>query len=204
RASRGESRPEARRSRPRFARIAERDPDREGVAVGVLEDAVAPAVRPVLCRDEDGVAPLSRATLGGVRIEAEDTDLGAKAAFPRFAQPRRPGHAVVGVVGVELDAYTIPVERREVDVGISRTEAEDPRIEGKASPDVADDEVHAEPDEGAAVRGRGHPRLARPLLGHAITVARACARRASVHAGTVTRTSATPAPRESEVPRPAR
>src|SRR5207302_5309787 len=121
-----------------------------------------------------------------------------------FAQPRRPGHAVVGVVGVELDAYTIPVERREVDVGISRTEAEDPRIEGKASPDVADDEVHAESDEGAAVRVRGHPRLARPLLGHAITVARACARRASVHAGTVTRTSATPAPRESEVPRPAR
>src|SRR3989442_14942069 len=73
----------------------------EGIAVRILEHAVAPPVRPLARGDENSEAALARATLGVLRIDPEDTDLGTEAALPGGAEARRPWHALVGVIRVQ-------------------------------------------------------------------------------------------------------
>ena len=68
---------------------AERHTHRERVAVGVFDQAIAPAVRrPVLCRREHGVAVRARATLGFVGIDAEKADLDAETTLLRAREAR--------------------------------------------------------------------------------------------------------------------
>src|SRR3989442_589323 len=163
----------------------------EGIAVRIVEHAVAPAVRPVAGGDEDSEAALARATIGVLRIDPEDTDLGTGAALPGVAEARRPWHALVRVIGVQLQARAPAFERREVLVRMERGQAEDLRVEGQAARDVPDDEIDAEAGKRPAVAGRGHPRL-RGALPHAVTGIRSVVRMPTTQSGSVTAIIAAP------------
>ena len=169
----------------------QRRPDRERIAVGILEHAVAPAVRPVARRDEDRVAGLACQTLGGLRFDAEDAYLRAEPALPEPLESLRPGHALVGVVGVQLETDSMTLERREIAVRVECRETQHPCVKRQATRDVANDEIDAESTKRAPVVRRGHPGLRLPLL-HAVTARRSVVRMPTAQSGTVTTIIAAP------------
>src|SRR6266545_7530882 len=133
-------RAEAVRSQDAMLRT-ERQTHREGVAVGVLDEAVAPSVRgPVLRRREHGVTGGARATLGLVRIDAQEADLDTEAALPRLVEARAPRLARVGAIGVQLDRRAVTLERGVVRGLVKDTKPEDLRIERSAPRHIAHDE----------------------------------------------------------------
>src|SRR5204862_1814039 len=110
------------RSSPRRARLrgSQRNSNGEGIAIGILEHAVAPSVWPVAHRDRHGEPGLACALFRRVRIDAEDADLGPEAASRAFAQTVRPWHTRVGVVRVELQLRAVALERGEVVVRVEK------------------------------------------------------------------------------------
>src|SRR5437868_4566594 len=106
------------------ARLRKREADRPNVAVGIGESDVAPTVRVVGGRLDDGGLSALGASVNGIGVNAEDAEFRAGPAKSGSLEPSVKGVMIVGVIGVQHEIEAEQIQCCEIRIGVAHGSAE--------------------------------------------------------------------------------